>query len=68
MGCVWVYMQKVELRYWWEYGDDSEKTFATWKGNDKDASKPVARHLNRPNHSKQHTAVCGLSLSLHLGS
>ena len=19
MGCVWVYMQKVELRYWWEY-------------------------------------------------
>ena len=22
MGCVWVYMQKVELRYWWEYGDE----------------------------------------------
>ena len=34
--------------------------------NDKDASKPVARHLNLPNHSKQHMAVCGLSL--HLGS
>ena len=21
MGCAWVYMQKVELHYWWEYGD-----------------------------------------------
>ena len=21
MGCMWVYMQKEELRYWWEYGD-----------------------------------------------
>ena len=35
-------------------------------GNDKDASKPVARHFNLPYHSKQHMAVCGLSL--HLGS
>ena len=34
--------------------------------NDIDASKPVARHFNLPNHSKQHTTVCGLSL--HLGS
>ena len=34
--------------------------------NDKDASKPVARHFNLPNHSKQHMAICGLSL--HLGS
>ena len=22
MGCVWVYMQKEELRYCWEYGDE----------------------------------------------
>ena len=22
MGCVWVYRQKVELHYWWEYGDE----------------------------------------------
>ena len=22
MGCVWVYTQKVELRYWWEHGDE----------------------------------------------
>ena len=34
--------------------------------DDKDASEPVARHLNLPNHSKQHMAVCGLSL--HQGS
>ena len=30
--------------------------------DDKDASKPVARHFNLLNHSKQHMAVCGLSL------
>ena len=34
--------------------------------NDKDAFKPVARHFNLPNHSKQRMVVCGLSL--HLGS
>ena len=34
--------------------------------NDKDSSTPVARHFNLPNHSKQHMAICGLSL--HLGS
>ena len=28
MGCVWVSMQKVELRHWWEYGD--EKTGINW--------------------------------------
>ena len=21
MGCVCIYMQKMELSYWWEYGD-----------------------------------------------
>ena len=34
--------------------------------NDKAASKPVTRHFNLANHSKQHMVVCGLSL--HLGS
>ena len=34
--------------------------------NDKDASKPVARHFNLPNHSQKHMAICGLSL--HLGN
>ena len=33
--------------------------------NDKDASKPVARHFNLHNHSQKHMAVCGLTL--HLG-
>ena len=32
--------------------------------NDEDASKPVARHFILHNHSKQHIAVCGLSLHL----
>ena len=32
MGCVWVYMQKVELRYWWEYGDEKAKIkLVEWK-------------------------------------
>ena len=34
--------------------------------DDKNASKPVARHFNLPNHSKKHMVVCGLSL--HQGS
>ena len=25
MGCVWVYIQKMELRYWWEYGDEKTR-------------------------------------------
>ena len=29
--------------------------------DDKNASKPVARHFNLPNHSKPHMAVCSLS-------
>ena len=29
---------------------------------EKDASKPVARHFNLPNHSKAHMSICGLSL------
>ena len=34
--------------------------------DDKNASKPVARHFNLPDHSKQHMVVC--DLSLHQGS
>ena len=30
--------------------------------DDKDALKPVARHFNLPNHSKEHMSICGLSL------
>ena len=25
VGCVWVYIQKMELRYWWEYGDEKTR-------------------------------------------
>ena len=33
VGCVWVYMQKVELRYWWEYGDEKTRInyWVKWK-------------------------------------
>ena len=47
-------------------GDRFQEHLRDLERNDKDASKPVARHLNLPNHSKQHMAVCGLSL--HIGS
>ena len=47
-------------------GDRFREHLRDVERNDKDASKPVARHLNLPNHSKQHMAVCGHSL--HLGS
>ena len=43
----------------WEHLREVEK-------DDKNASKPVARHFDLPNHSKQHMAVYGLSL--HQGS
>ena len=25
VGCLWVYMQKMELRYWREYGDEKTR-------------------------------------------
>ena len=47
-------------------GDRFREHLRDVEKNDKDASKPVARHFNLPNHSKKHMAVCGLSL--HLGT
>ena len=47
-------------------GDRFREHLRDVERNDKDASKPVARYFNLPNHSKQHRAVCGISL--HLGS
>ena len=41
---------------------DFEKNLLEVERNDKDASKPVARHSNLPNNSKQHMVVCLLSL------
>ena len=47
-------------------GDRFREHLRDVERNDKDAFKPVARHFNLPNHSKQHMAV--YSLFLHLGS
>ena len=43
-------------------GDRFREHLRDVERNDKDTSKPVARHFNLPNHSKQHMAICGLSL------
>ena len=43
-------------------GDRFREHLRDVERNDKDASKPVARHFNLPNHSKQYMVVCGLSL------
>ena len=50
VGCVWFFY----------------RTRSYAKKDEKNASKPVARHFNLPNHSKQHMVVRGLSL--HQGS
>ena len=47
-------------------GDRFREHLRDVEKNDKDSSKPVARHFNLPNHSKKHMAICGLSL--HLGT
>ena len=47
-------------------GDRFREHLRDVEKNDKDASKPVARHFNLPNHSTKHMAICGLSL--HLGT
>ena len=47
-------------------GDRFREHLRDVEKDDKNASKPVARHFNLPNHSKQHMSVCGLSL--HQGS
>ena len=43
-------------------GDRFREHLREVERNDKDASKPVARHFNLANNSKQRMAVCGLSL------
>ena len=47
-------------------GDRFREHLRDIEKDDKNASKPVARHFNLPYHSKQHMVVCGLSL--HQGS
>ena len=43
-------------------GDRFREDIRDVEKDDKNASEPVARHFNPPNHSKQHMVVCGLSL------
>ena len=43
-------------------GDRFREHLRDVEKDDINASKPVARHFNLPNHSKQHMAVCGLFL------
>ena len=43
-------------------GDRFREHLRDVERNDKDASKPVARHFNLPNHSIQNMAICGLSM------
>ena len=45
-------------------GDRFHEHLREVEKNDKDASKPVARYFNLPNHSKKHMAICGRSLHL----
>ena len=42
-------------------GDRFREHLRDVEKDDKDASKPVARHFNLPNHSKEHMSICGLS-------
>ena len=43
-------------------GDRLREHFRDVERSDWDASKPVARRFNLPNHSKQHMEICNLSL------
>ena len=43
-------------------GDRFREHLRDIKNNDKDASKPVSRHFNFPDHSFNNMTVCGLSL------
>ena len=43
-------------------GDRFRERLRDVEKDDKDTSKPVARHFNLPNHSKEHMSICGLSL------
>ena len=56
-----LYVQSYECR---RLGDRFRERLRDIERNDKDASKPVAKHFNLPNYSIQHMVVSGLSLNL----
>ena len=60
--CKKLYIGKTGRRI----GDRFREHLRDVEKDDKNASKPVARHFNLSNHSKQYMIVCGLSL--HQGS
>ena len=43
-------------------GDQFREHLRDVEKDEKDASTPVTRHFNLPNHTKQNMAICGLSL------
>ena len=57
-GCEKIYIGETGTRL----GDRFREHLRDVVRNDKDASKPVARHFNLLNHSSQHVTICGLSL------
>ena len=59
--CNHLYVQSYECR---RLGDRFREHLRDIERNDKDASKPVAKHFNLPNYSIQHMAVSGLALNL----
>ena len=61
--CNHLYVQSYECR---RLGDRFREHLRNVERNDRDASKPVAKHSNLPKYSIEHVAVSGLSL--HLGS
>ena len=56
--CIKLYIGETGRRL----GDRFREHLRDVEKNDKDASKPVARHFNLPNHFKEHMSICGLSL------
>ena len=56
--CKKLYIGKTGRRL----GDRFREHLRDVEKDDKDASKPVARHFNLPNPSKEHMSICGLSL------
>jgi len=58
------FMQKdIHSRNRWEtIGDRFSEHLRDVARNDRDASKPDARHFNLPDHCSQHMTICGLSL------
>ena len=56
--CIKLYIGETGRRL----GDRFREHLRDVEKDDKNASKPVARHFNLPNHSMQHMTVCGLSL------